>query len=200
MKVPVPPGRATVEDDGTTISISAPAGRSWMAILFYPVWFCGWAAGELFALAVLFHIRIPWMHTVPHAPPLAETAFLTLWLCGWTIGGALALYSWLWMVAGREHMQIGGSSLAIWREPIPFPPRRDFDLASVRRMRVGPAQGWLGAQARQYDPFCKGQIAFDYGSKTLHFGAGLDEAEAFELVRLIAERFPQLADLRRGEA
>ena len=41
---------------------------------------------------------------------------------------------------------------------------------------------------------------FDYGSKTLHFGAGLDEAEAFELVRLIAERFPQLADLRRGEA
>ena len=51
MKVPVPPGRATVEDDGTTISISAPAGRSWMAILFYPVWFCGWAAGELFALA-----------------------------------------------------------------------------------------------------------------------------------------------------
>ena len=41
---------------------------------------------------------------------------------------------------------------------------------------------------------------FDYGSKTLHFGAGLDEAEAFELVRFIARRFPQLADLRRGEA
>jgi len=37
------------------------------------------------------------------------------------------------------------------------------------------------------------RLQFDYGSKTFHFGAGLDEAEAFELVRRIAERFPQLA-------
>ncbi len=121
------------------------------------------------------------------------SAFLIFWLCMWTVGGAWALYSWLWMIAGRERMQIGGSSLAIWREPIPFPPRREFDLASVRRMRVGPARGWFGAQARHHDPFFKGPIAFDYGSKTFHFGAGLDEAEAFELVRRIAERFPQLA-------
>jgi len=193
VKVEVSLGRATVKDDGMTMSISAPAGRSWLAILFYPVWLCGWVAGELVALAGLFRLHIAWGRSAPRAMSLAETAFLIAWLCLWTMAGSFVLYSWLWMIAGREHMQIGGSTLAIWRKPIPFPKRREFELASIRRMRVGPAQGWLGARGRRYDPLYKGPIAFDYGSRTFHFGAGLDEAEAFDLVRSITERFPQLA-------
>src|SRR6266853_594766 len=103
MKVPIPMARATVEDDGTTVSISAPAARSWLAILFLPVWLCGWAAGELFALSVLFHLRIPWGRSAqPVAGP--ASAFLIFWLCMWTVGGAWALYSWLWMIAGHERM------------------------------------------------------------------------------------------------
>jgi hypothetical protein len=168
-----------------------------MAILMYPVWLCGWALGEKFALAIVvfgvFGIRLPWVHGALRATTLPEIAFFTLWLCLWSLAGASILYSWLWMVAGLEHMQITGSSLLIWREPIPFPPKREFNLASVRRMRFGPTQRWLRPRARRYDPFCGGPIAFDHGSRTFHFGAGLDEGEAFELVRLIAERFPPLA-------
>jgi len=59
--------------------------------------------------------------------------------------------------------------------------------------RAAPAQGWFGARARRYDPVSKGPIAFDYGSRTFHFGAGLDEAEAFDIVRFFTQRFPQLA-------
>jgi hypothetical protein len=162
-----------------------------MAILFYPVWLCGWAFGELVALASVFDIGIPGFRSVPHQP--GASAFIFLWLCTWTLGGAWVLYSWLWMVAGHEHMQIGGSCLSIWRTPIPIPRRREFDLASVRRMRVAQAQGWFGTRARHYDPLCKGPIVFDYGSRTFHFGAGIDEGEAFDIVRFVTQRFPQLA-------
>jgi len=38
-----------------------------------------------------------------------------------------------------------------------------------------------------------GHIAFDYGAKTYRFGAGVDEAEAKQIVKQIVDRYPSLA-------
>jgi hypothetical protein len=65
-----------------------------------------------------------------------------------------------------------------------------LDTTEVRRLRVAPlAQPIRGIPL----PSFHGLIAFDYGSRTVRFGAGIDEAEAFDLVKRVTGRFPQFA-------
>jgi superoxide dismutase, Fe-Mn family len=103
-------------DDGMTMSISAPAGRSWLAILVYPVWLCGWVAGELSALAALFHVRLAWAGSAPRAMSPAETAFLVGWLCMWTLAGALVLFTPGFTVAGLEAAKLKFTNSMILHE------------------------------------------------------------------------------------
>ncbi len=52
---------------------------------------------------------------------------------------------------------------------------------------------WLGNSV--------GTLAFDYGAKTFRFGAGIDEAEAKQIVAEIQNKFPQYrsSDLSRSQ-
>jgi hypothetical protein len=66
---------------------------------------------------------------------------------------------------------------------------------SVKHLRVEPLSLFptdMGAALRFWG-IGGGPIAFDYGSKTLRFGAGLDDAEARDVIRDLRERhtFPE---------
>jgi hypothetical protein len=72
-----------------------------------------------------------------------------------------------------------------------FGRSREYDLTNVKNLRIArsplnsnygwnsPSQSMLG-----------GTIVFDYGSKTFHFGGGLDEAEASQLIERLKSRYP----------
>ncbi len=168
------------------LRIVIPARRRWFVTAFLLVWLCGWAFGEAAAL---------WK-VVTEAPAIARnfgpSLFLIVWLLGWTVGGVFALTMAAWSVAGREVVSLSGATLAVRREAFGIGRTSEYDSGAVRNVRVA---------AQPYDPsdfrsglrfwgLGGGPIAFDYGAATHRFGAGVEEAEAAELVQALRDRLP----------
>jgi len=180
------PSRPTVVDEPAGLRVTIPARRYWYGIVFLAFWSVGWFAAEL---AVPFQILDP--ETTPSAK-----AFLTMWLLLWTAAGAFVIYTWLWLVSGREVLLFDATSLTVSRETALFARARNFDAHNVRDLRASPTTApWSLMDARSSFVIwglTGGHIAFDYGAKTYRFGAGIDEAEAKQIVKQILERYPAL--------
>ena len=191
--VVAPPGpRFRVETtlDGTRVVI--PARRNLFVVAFLGVWLCGWAVGEVTAAGFL-------MSAFGSEGALIASPFLLFWLCGWTIGGAVVIGLLLWNLIGKEVVTLEHGVLTIAKQlgPVGLPKR--YDLSHVRDARVAPppvrsgrrqyrGTGWPGFGA------VLSGIAFDYGARTFHFGADLDEAEAKYLLDLLHPRLPRASE------
>jgi len=173
--------KASVFDSPEGLVINIPTTKRWPVILFMGFWLCGWVVGESFAIRQLTTSKMP----------SAARLFLVPWLGAWTVGGCLAIYFWLWNLAGHEVVSLTPTSLAIRREILGFGPSREYDLPNVKNLRVDSAFsrysfGWSPTSRSMLG----GSIAFDYGAKTFRFGSGLDEAEASHLVEVLRSRYP----------
>ncbi|HEX9574576.1 MAG TPA: hypothetical protein VF994_10795 [Myxococcales bacterium] len=176
--------RSTMAEENGVVRVRIPARRNWFLGLFLVVWLCGWLAGEILTLRSAFGAR-----GGARAPP---TPFLLLWIAGWTVGGAFAVYAWIWNAFGREVIELDGRALIFRREPIGLPPRKEYDLLHVRNLRVVPFDGSIWSGRESFAGMRGGPLAFDYGAKTVRFGAGVDEAEARMILDSIRTRFPEL--------
>ena len=176
--------RSTISEESGVVLVTIPARRSWFLGLFLLVWLCGWAVGELVALRELLGMG------VSRRPP--PVPFLLLGLAGWTVGGALAVYGWIWNAFGREVVELDGRALTLRWEPIGLPPRKQYDLLHVRNLRIVPFDESLWSRGNSFGWTRAGPLAFDYGAKTIRFGAGIDEAEARMVLDSIRVRFPEL--------
>ena len=188
-----PPGpRFRVETtlDGTRVVV--PARRSLFLVGFLSLWLCGWAVGEVTAAGFL-------MSAFGSEGALIASPFLLFWLCGWTIGGAVVIGLLLWNLIGKEVVTLEHGVLTIAKQlgPVGLPKR--YDLSHARDARVAPlpvrsgrrhyrGTGWPGFGA------VLSGIAFDYGARTFHFGADLDEAEAKYLLDLLHPRLPRASE------
>jgi hypothetical protein len=102
-----------------------------------------------------------------------------------------ALYVVLWSLFGREIIRAGADTLSIQRRLFLDRQPKDYEVLSVKLIRITPIPyepfyilRWLG--------FAGGPIAFDYGAETVRFGAGLQEAEANQILDLLLKKVPQL--------
>lgn len=184
---PTPP-RATVTDEPDGLRIDIPARRHWAAILFLAAWSIGWLLGEV---AVPFQIFDP-------ATDSVSKGFLSLWELGWTVAGAGIFYIWWWFVSGHEVLLFDPTLLIVTRRTTLFSRNQRFDLSQMEDLRASPVtsnrsladvRGFFAAYG-----ISGGHIAFDYGAKTYRFGAGIEEAEAKQIVALIKSRFPALGE------
>lgn len=183
-RVEPPAPRARISDTVSAngrreLSVTMPAPRQWFVTVFYPVWLCGWAFG---LFAVLFR-----------APGDMPSLFRLVWLTGWLFGGLFVLLSWLWTTFGQEEVRVGGDDLVLERRVFGLRWTRGFDRAAVSFLRVtpNPPPAWWERGNAQYNahPFQnRGCLAFDYGSATVRFGSGIDEAEAFGVMDALNER------------
>lgn len=178
--------RYVIHDDFATLRITIPARRSWFTVLFLGFWLTGWAAGEIVVGGLLLRGVLAMLRG--QAPDVAEGGgllFMGLWLAFWTVGGGFALVTWLWNIAGKETVVIDGEALTIYKTVLGLGPAKRYDAAYVDRLRASedPADSQV--------PW-SGGLAFDYGGNTVHFGAGLNSAEAREVLARIADRFPTL--------
>jgi hypothetical protein len=182
--------RASLEEDGTAIRITIPPRKARLMAILLASCLCFWVVGERNALQSRFGIRI--LGRVPLGPE--SPSLVPLWIVFWTIGGIAVAYAVVWMAVGTERISIDPARLIVEWKPIAFSPRREFDSTLVRRMRVMPA-GRVAARVGVH--LCApriGRIAFDYGrGGTFRFAGGMDEIEAFDIVTLVASRFPQMA-------
>jgi hypothetical protein len=185
----IAPGRrrSSVTSIPGGLRIVIPAPRRWVVTLFLGAWLCGWAAGLVSAVSQLLR---PGSAPDLRGPGLG--LFFAVWLGFWLVGGALALWGAAWNVAGREVVSVAGSNLVVRREVAGIGRTRTFDTAAVRNLRVVPfSAGAIGARRRDWAAKAgRGPIAFDAGGTTQHLGAGLDDAEAEQLVAVLRERLP----------
>jgi hypothetical protein len=149
-------------------------------MLFLPVWLAGWAFGEITVLRQLL--------LGPHSG--APDLFMLVWVTGWTLGGGFALATVAWLFAGRERVRVEQGTLTLEQVVGPVGRRRSYDLRQVTGLRA-VAQTSQELMAGNMTPFGFGRtggLAFDYGTSTVRWGAGLDEAEARVVVERLGER------------
>jgi hypothetical protein len=175
--------RSSMAEESGVMRLRIPARRSWFVGLFLAAWLCGWLAGEVTALRGFF---VPG----PSARPPAGASLL-VWVAAWTVGGAFVVYTWIWNAFGYEVIELDGCALILRREPIGLPPAKRYDVLQVRNLRVVPFDSSLWSR-NSSGGMRGGPLAFDYGAKTVRFGAGIDEAEARMILDSIRTRFPEL--------
>ena len=180
-RVELPALRSTIMDSPGGCELTIPAKRNFFAVAFLGFWTIGWACGEVFAIRQLF-----FEVKGENFPAI----FLMAWLGAWTVGGVVAIYTWLWMVVGKERIVLKPATLSIQRDVLGFGKIREYDLNHVANLRLSP---------QTYNPFDMssslrfwgiggGLVAFDYGAKTFRFGGSIDEAEAQNIINELNKR------------
>jgi len=172
--------RITITDTSMGLRIAMPCRSSWLVICFLAFWLCGWAVAEVMVVAQFLN---------GDAPPEGEL-FMLAWFGVWTIGGGFAIYAWLWQVMGKEIVTVRGQTLKIRRDIGGFGVDKVYNLIQMKDLRLEQ----IGFNPLEFSSSLQlwgvggGVIAFDYGESTYRFGAGLDEAEAKQVVTSIAQR------------
>ena len=121
-----------------------------------------------------------WVTRVP-ALPRGGVAFLL----PWGVIVPIMFYMWLRQVAGRELVTLALGSLKIQRRVLGTGLTREYDAGRITNLRVAPPVPTWHQPKRNWGAFDHGMIAFEYGAKTVRFGAGVDEAEAAVIVEEI---------------
>ena len=181
MRVAVPGRRSTTRDTASGFEVIIPTKGNVFLLLFLTAWLVGWAFGAVSASRELLFGRAH-----------EASIFLAAWLAMWTFFGGFAIYTWLWMAAGKEIVALRSGVLSIRRDVLGFGRTHEYDLAHVRHLRLSPPQaldpsGWSRGMMR-FSGMGDGLIAFDYGAKTFRFGAAVDEAEASQIVAELKAR------------
>lgn len=173
--------RITITDTLEGLRIVIPCSRSWFVICFLGFWICGWAVAEFMVSSQFLR---------GDAPPEREL-FMLAWFGVWTVGGLLAIYAWLWQVMGKEIVTVHGQIFRTRRDIGGFGFDKEYALVEMRDLRTTPIRfNPLDlSSSLQLWGVGGGIIAFDYGVRTYRFGAGLDEAEAKEVVTAIKQRY-----------
>jgi hypothetical protein len=173
--------RSIISSGPKGLEIVIPSQKNIFLILFLAAWLVGWCVGEVTVPTTFFKGN----------KDTGALIFSAAWLVAWTIGGALAIYAWLWNVAGKEKVTINNSTLTIKRDLFGYGREREYEVSSISNLRVSP---------QPYNPFNfsdsmkfwgigGGILSFDYGYKTYRFGSSIDEAEASQLLNTIKERY-----------
>jgi hypothetical protein len=176
-KVPVPSRKSIVIESQEGYGIIFPTKKSIFIIIFLGFWMIGWAFGEITVSLQL----IKGFKGSNGGPEL----FLIFWLCMWTLGGGAAIFAWLWMMFGQEHVLLNPASLIIKRTLLGFAINKEYDINNVKNMRVSPQpfNAFDFSAGLRFWGIGGGLIAFDYGSKTIRFGPSIEEAEAYTIVK-----------------
>jgi hypothetical protein len=110
------------------------------------------------------------------------STFVLAWVFLW------AIYMLVLAMAGREVIEVSQQSIVIRRKIIigntilPTAPPKEYPMEHIKNLRTWPALRWSGG----------GALAFDYGAKTVRFAAGIDDAEARQILERLKDSLPWL--------
>lgn len=182
--------RSTIRQDPDALRVVIPARRQWFALAFLTIWLCFWAAAEI-GVGGMMIAGLLRRNSGNLPGDLLPGGFMLVWLTAWTVGGGFALFSWLWQVFGKEIVTLDGFRLGLRSDLLGLHRTRLYDWQTVSDLRVSPApyDPWRRGGGRQTWGLGGGTIAFDYGARTYRFGAGVDEAEAKQIVNVMPGRY-----------
>jgi len=198
--VPLPRERATYVDHGEALRVILPPRRSAFILILLAIWLAFWFVGAKSAL-----------HEITAPTPSPARAFLVIWLSAWVIGGCFAAFTFLWMLLGREIIEVRADQIVLRKELLGISRSRGYDITQVKDLRVGPVvpplldgstfqrlfdakRRWQYSvsQAAEVWGLAGGPIVFDYGPRTIRCGAALDEAEGKMVIERLRARNSRL--------
>jgi hypothetical protein len=172
-------GRSTTSYTLAGLTITIPAKRQPVGVVFFAVWLPAWLAGGMAALWQVFANGGP------------EALFLIVWLCGWGVGVYWATYSFLWCAVGKEVVSLASSTLSIKYDVFGVGRTLNYSVYGIRHLRVLPQSRKAVAPTTPFLPLGSGigAVAFDYGTEVVRFAA-VGELEAKEIVSELTARHP----------
>ncbi len=182
--MPVTPPRPhyTVEDTDDSLRFYIPPLKRWYILLFLAIWLIFWIGiGSPFAFGVF-----------PILLTQRVDGFFIIWPIAWLLGIIYAVYILLWALTGVEAVEVSSHGITTRRQIFRLSRSQEYDGEHIRCLRAAPSvYNGIFASGRGFDfmGLSGGPIAFDYGAKTVRFGASLNEAEANIIVESITKRF-----------
>jgi hypothetical protein len=110
-------------------------------------------------------------------------------LLPWAVFVPVVFFAWLRHVAGRELVTLALAALKIRRHVFGVGLTREYDASQIRNLRVAPPVPTWRDPKRNWNAFDHGMIAFEYGAKTVRFGAGVNQAKAATIVDEIKRHY-----------
>jgi hypothetical protein len=157
--------------------LTVPFRRNWFALLFLPVWLCGWAIAWISVARELSHGFQP------------STA---VWLFAWSLGGVFAIGA---LVAqfGSERLRIVDRDLEISIGVGPLRRIRRYRGNQIANLTAWTPEPYRFYAGRRQRPFWMrqrntGTVKFDYGAKSIFLANGVDEPEGPMIVDWLARR------------
>ncbi|MDB5048263.1 MAG: hypothetical protein JWO30_1334 [Fibrobacteres bacterium] len=185
--------RVSIEEFADRVVVSIPVKRNWFLLLFLGFWLCGWAMGEFGAIASIVG-GAGWFLSktkpIEHAM-IPGGLFLLFWLGGWTVGGVFAIGSWLYQLKGKEIIVRDDRFISHKRDFVIFKRSKEYLNGHVKSLRVSTGSGNIfnASPERMFEFWGMGggSIAFDYGSKTIRMGSGLQDAEVNPILEALSK-------------
>jgi hypothetical protein len=150
--------------------------------VFSCAWLGGWAIGEISALTLFLPLGI--------GEGTSIIVFVVFWLIGWTIGGTVVILIVAWNLVGKEVIILSADILKIELRILMLKRTKRYlptNIKNFRLLATGEGQLMFNLFQREFWGF-NGNIAFDYGMKTIKFSKGIDEAEASYIINLLKRR------------
>lgn len=167
--------RAIVRDEADALSIAIPVVRDREAFTFMTIWVCSW-------LLIMGGLLFTVFSRGYRGPADAARAALALGL--WSAAGVGAIYSWLWLLSGREAVRVSHGRLTLRANAGLLPRVGRFAVPDVRG--VGLSETYR--RKRRGRLLGAGTIVVEVRGKTYVLGASLGDAEAKRLVKLLRTR------------
>ena len=156
--------------------LTIPFRRNWFALLFLPLWLCGWALGEVFAITEISRTFHP---------------FLAVWLFGWTIGGAFAFATWAAQFGG-ERLRVVNRDLEVSAGVGAVRRTWRYRGKAIENLRAWTPDDDMFGFRRNQRPFWlrprTGAVKFDYGADSIFLATGVDEPEGRMIADWLARR------------
>jgi hypothetical protein len=173
-------GRAIIEENLDALTIKIPSKKLWYIWFILPFWLGFMLFWEGTALYMFFHALL-------QGSP--ASIFMLLFIGVGGLGVFYGTQTAVWLIKGHEILTFRSNELQINRVPTIF-SAKTYEIAPMKNIRLDYAEPSLFSNNRRMEmPFRANQgITFDYGMKTIRFGAEIDEAEARHLLELLVQK------------
>jgi hypothetical protein len=197
--------RHSCRDTGESLVISIPSQRNWFMLFIFGFWLIVWAVLVIsLGLSIVVNVIVmisndpgTWHDAIDYI--FTTPIFAVFFLVGYAAlitAGAFALRSFLWYLIGKDVIEVSADSIKLKRAIFRFGRINEFIATDIKDLRISPLSMDNGifnmfGVTNFWKISTGGLLAFDYGSKTIRFGGGIEEAESKQVLSEITTRFPQ---------
>jgi hypothetical protein len=172
--------RSSILINGNSLEINIPAKKKWFAVAVMCLWLIGFVIGGKMLID----------DSLNGDNPSIVKNFLIFGVAGWSVAVVCTITMILWLTGGVEIVKVDGGILELRKQIFSVGLTRKYQIDAIRHLTINSIsdddQFGFGT-SRDLLSLKGGVVKFDYGMKTIKFGAGIDEAEGRLLIQTLRQ-------------